>query len=816
MDSQQHADHAIRGVLRLPAFRRLWLSLGLSSFGDWLGFLAVTAMAASLGAKDSYAAANLAVSGVLILRLAPAVLLGPLAGAFADRFDRKTTMVVGDLLRFVFFASIPLIGTLWWLFIATVITEIIGLFWLPAKDATVPNLVPKERLATANQLSLATTYGSAPFAALLFSGLSLAAGIIDNVAPWVGSAADVAMYANALTNLIAAVVVWRLDLPRRAIGTAGAAEVRVWQAIVQGWSYVAHNRLVRGLVLGMLGAFGAGGFVIGVAPTFTTDLGAGAPAYGLLFAAVFTGLAGGMWVGPRLLPDFTRWRLFALALTTAGLWLCCLAVFPNSVLAVLFTLLLGTSAGVAWVSGYTLLGLEVADEMRGRTFAFVQNGARVVLILVMAIAPGLAALFGERHVRVSKVVLTYNGAAITLLLAGLLAVVIGLLSYRTMNDHPSLSLREDVMQAWRSRPAALPAAPMPAYPGLFVVFEGGDGAGKTSQLTLLEAWLRVDLGRDVVATREPGATALGGTLRQLVLHGHDIDAHAETLLFAADRAQHVHTVIRPALERGAVVVSDRYVDSSIAYQGGGRGFDPAGIERISGWATGNLVPDLTIVLDIDPSVARKRMAAAGMTPDRLEGEGLAFHARVRQMFLARARRAPRRYLVLDATADPLDLSEQVRQRLHSLLMREGGAAGHRQPADSGSAPAAGATAAGVSASSAAAAEAEATRSVTDPASASHAPAAVADSGLSSSPTEVFTTQPPRPAPTREHQPASVPTGHSGAGVPPAEQGAVDPTDGRREPAEPAPAVERVTLLRRPSLHRPTPPKTHQDDPWDPQ
>ena len=665
-------DHGLPALLRLTAFRRLWLSLGLSSFGDWLGLLAATAMAAGLGAQSSYAAANLAVSGVLILRLAPAVLLGPVAGAFADRFDRKLTMVVGDLLRFVLFASIPMVGTLWWLFVATVLSEIVGLFWMPAKDATIPNIVPRERLEAANQLSLATTYGSAPVAALLFTLLSLGAGVLDDIAPWSGTPADVAMYANALTNLVAAVVVWRLDMPRHpSVGERSGHrdEPGIWRSIVDGWAFVAATPLIRGLVLGMLGAFGAGGFVIGVAPTFAADLGAGSPAYGLLFAAVFTGLATGMWLGPRLLADLARWRLFALAIIASGVCLAGLALIANIVIAVLFTLLLGMAAGIAWVTGYTLLGLEVADDVRGRTFAFVQNSARVVLIGVMALAPGLAALFGERSYRIGQhVLIRYNGAALTLLVASVIAVLIGLISYRTMNDGRSTPLLDDIVSAWRSRPTSTaPEHEITPYPGLFIAFEGGDGAGKTSQITLLDAWLRNDRGLTVVTTREPGATELGSTLRQALLHGGDIDPHAEALLFAADRAQHVHTLIRPALDRGEIVLTDRYIDSSLAYQGAGRGFDPAGIERISRWATGALVPDLTIVLDIDPELAAGRLAETGAAPDRLEGEGHAFHARVRHAFIARARRAPRRYLVLDATQDPLDISEQVRERLLPML-----------------------------------------------------------------------------------------------------------------------------------------------------
>src|SRR3954447_26304678 len=157
-------------ALRVPAFRRLWIGLGLSSLGDWLGLLALTAMANQLA--DGYAAKNYAIAGVLFLRVLPAVVIGPLAGYVADRLDRRTTLVWGDYASGLLFVTIPLVGTLWWVFVVTVLVEAVSLVWGPAKDATVPNLVPRRLLESANQLSLAATYGSAVPAALLFSGLT--------------------------------------------------------------------------------------------------------------------------------------------------------------------------------------------------------------------------------------------------------------------------------------------------------------------------------------------------------------------------------------------------------------------------------------------------------------------------------------------------------------------------------------------------------------------------------------------------------------------------------------------------------------------
>ena len=427
-------DHDLRGVLRIAPFRRLWTALSLSSLGDWLGLLALTALAPRL-ADGGYAAANLAIAAVFILRLAPAIVLGPIAGVVADRLDRRLTMVICDVARFALFLSIPLVGTLWWLFVATFLIEIASLFWIPAKEATIPNLVPRERLEAANQLSLFTTYASAPVAAAIFAGLALLTGMLDNALPEI-AAVDLALYVNAATFLVSGFTILRLTaIPGRQRPDEGEKRPGVWRTLVEGWTYIGHNRLVRGLVLGMLGAFAAGGAVIGLARTFVTDLGGGDPGYGLLFGTVFLGMAGGMLIGPRLLPDFSRRRMFGLSIGCAGLALALLGLIPNLVLAVLITLVIGAFAGVAWVTGYTMLGLEVPDELRGRTFAFVQTMVRVVLVAVLAVSPLLAAAFGRHQIEVTDALaLTYNGAAFVFLLAGLLAAALGIVSYRHMDD----------------------------------------------------------------------------------------------------------------------------------------------------------------------------------------------------------------------------------------------------------------------------------------------------------------------------------------------------------------------------------------------
>jgi dTMP kinase len=665
-------DHDVGAVLRVTSFRRLWLALAGSSFGDWLGLLATTEMAKQL-AGGSYAEANLAVAGVLILRLAPAVLLGPLAGALADRLNRKFVMVAGDILRGVLFISIPIVGTLGWLYVATVLIECLALFWMPAKDATVPNLVPRNRLEAANQMSLATTYGTAPVAALAFSGLGLLNGILDNFLQRLyTNPVDLSLYVNAATFIVSGLVISRLPIPERRKDEVGGPESEsVLRSILGGWKFIGTTPAIRGLVIGMLGAFAAAGFVIGLSSTYVSDLGAGQPGYGALFAAVFTGLAIGMWGGPRLLSGFSRYRLFGLSLVTAGGFLVLLALIPNIVMAFLFTVGLGACGGVAWVTGYTLLGLAVNDEVRGRTFAFLASAARVVLVLVLAAGPALAALIGKHTIAVTKTSqLTYNGAAFVFLLGAILVIVLGAVAYRQMDDRPGARLGHDLRQWWADRRERPAAAARLSHPGVFLAFEGGDGTGKSTQARLLADWLRADQGHDVVLTREPGATPVGVRLREVLLgHGTDLGERSEALLFAADRAHHVETVVRPALERGSIVITDRYIDSSVAYQGAGRELEGQEVARISRWATDGLVPDLTILLDVDPVISKGRRArdSARSGEDRLESLPDDFHARVRDGFLALARREPHRYLLLDAGLGVDELQQLIRNQVRDIL-----------------------------------------------------------------------------------------------------------------------------------------------------
>jgi len=204
-------------------------------------------------------------------------------------------------------------------------------------------------------------------------------------------------------------------------------------------------------------------------------------------------------------------------------------------------------------------------------------------------------------------------------------------------------------------------------PGLFISLEGGDGSGKTTQARLLQEWFESE-GRVVVRTREPGGTEVGGLIRDIVLHHRgEVSPRAEALLYAADRAHHIATVVRPALARGEVVLQDRYLDSSVAYQGAGRVLGRTEIRDLSLWATEGLLPDLTVLLDLDPAAARARLDADDKPFDRLESERDEFHARVRAEYLALAAAEPDRFLVLDASLPADQIAGVIRARVAELL-----------------------------------------------------------------------------------------------------------------------------------------------------
>jgi dTMP kinase len=634
--------------------------MAFGSLGDWLGLLATTALAQQLSGGN-YATANFAIAGVFIARLLPAVFLGPLAGVIADRLDRRMLMVVADVIRFALYVSIPIVGNYFWLYTATILVECVSLFWSPAKDATVPNLVPKEKLESANQVSLFAAYGTAPIAAGLFAILALLSGAIAAAFPsFKGTSIDIALYINALSFAFSAWTIFNLrEIPKRH-QSGKQADSSVGKSLIEGYKVVSSSRIIRGLIVGMIGAFIAAGAVIGLARTFVGDLGGGDAGYGVLFGSVFTGLAIGIAFGPKIFAQFSRRRLFGASLTVAGSFLVLLAAIPNFTLAVFIVIILGAFSGVCWVTGFTMLGLEVHDDVRGRTFAFMQSIIRVTLVAVLAISPIIAAYIGEYRIKVRNTEVAYNGAAITLLLAGLFAILIGAVSYHQMKDRPNVSIWSDISNAIKGELGSITGA---QTKGIFIAFEGGEGSGKSTQSKLLKKWLEEE-GEEVLLSREPGGTEMGKDLRRILLDHStgEISPRAEALLYAADRAHHVFSKIRPALDRGEVVITDRYFDSSIAYQGAGRILVSGEVARISRWATESLFPTLTILMDQPAEIGLSRLKRK----DRLEVEPIDFHERIRQEYLQLTLLDPERYLVVDGRQSIEEIHDEIIARVGEI------------------------------------------------------------------------------------------------------------------------------------------------------
>jgi len=670
------------GVLSIKPFRRLWIALSLSSLGDWLSILALLSFAAYLAQKHgagqsvtaAAAAQTTAVGLVWVATLLPPLLLGPVAGAIADRLDRRRTMIVGDVLRGLLYLSIPLFPNLTWLLVAKFLAGVVSVFWNPATAASIPNLVPPDKLERANQYSLLGTYGTAPLAFGLFSVLALISEALGRVLPFFKTnPVSLALYINAATYAVSALTVFFLtQIPKRQVAKISVPSTA--KSIWEGWRFIGQTRVLRGLVTGMVGAFVAAGVVIGLSvPYIKFTLKGGDAGFGLVFAAIFVGMALGMIVGPRLLAGLSLRRLFGLTITAAAVPLALIGLVPNLIMVTVFVVVLGALAGIAYATGFTIVGLEVDDDTRGRVFAFFLSSIQVILLTVITAVAFLSAAFtklisgltGSGDVRFAHVVYTSVGQNVVILLAAALAAFLGVKSYRMMDDRKGVPLREDLVAAVRGEPPAPGAAPPPPPPGLLIAFEGGEGSGKTTQARLISIWLR-GLGYEVVTTHEPGATKIGMRLRALLLDtAHTgMSPHAEALMYAADRAEHVASVIAPALDRGAIVITDRYVDSSLAYQGAGRNLPVEEIARFNWWATDGRIPDLTILLDMDPMAGLQRRARSA---DRLEAEPAEFHQRVRAGFQALARAEPARYLVLDADRPTDEITRDIQERIRGML-----------------------------------------------------------------------------------------------------------------------------------------------------
>jgi len=643
----------MRGLFKVPSFNRLWRAMLVSSLGDWVGFVAVTDLARRLGG----ARAGYAITGVMLARLLPSVVFGPFAGVLVDRFDRKKLMVIADIARGAGYAAMPLFGTLWGIYILSFGLECMSLLWTPARDASIPNLVSRRQLSNANSIALVTSYGTLPLGGLVFTALAGISLGMSGAVPYFGDSPEaLALWLNGLTFAFSAWMVWGLDLRDRRAGKLRAGQA--WADLVEGIRFLREHPFQRAMTLGIVLAFVGVGSVIAIGPIFAGNtLAAGTTGWGILVSSVGIGLGVGMFSLGLLEKVVEKETLFPLAMVGTAGTLVVLAAMPNIALAALMTAIMGAGTGVTWVTGYTMLQENISDEFRGRTFATLTVLVRLGILASLAGFPALADALGNHELIVFGARVDLSGTRIALWGGAGVALAAGIFA------------RRGLRRSRRSRPQPLTLRPDPRRgdrPGIFIVFEGVEGAGKGTQITKAREHLE-SLGYEVLVTREPGGTELGEDLREKLLdRGHTLDARAEALLFAAGRAQHVVSVIRPALEKGKVVLCDRYVDSSVAYQGHGRGLGEHDVLALSAWATQGLFPDLVVLLNLDPEMG---LARAEGDPDRFESESEEFHVRVADAFLHIADEHPERFVVLEAEGSPDEVHARVRLALDRFLKR---------------------------------------------------------------------------------------------------------------------------------------------------
>jgi dTMP kinase len=368
------------------------------------------------------------------------------------------------------------------------------------------------------------------------------------------------------------------------------------------------------------------------------------------------GMGIGLASSNKVVEVVEREVVFVWSIIAAAATLIVLALIPGIELAAVMTVVLGAFCGSAWVSGYVLLQENVTDEFRGRTFGALTVLSRLGLFLSLTLFPLIAGLVGEHDLTIGERLVDLSGTRAALMVAGLGVILAGVVTRRGLRR----------FRVGRPQPLGLvPKLKRPPSSGLFVAFEGVEGAGKGTQIRLAKEWLESQ-GVEVLVTREPGGTVIGEELRRVLLDhetGH-LEPKTEALLFAASRAQHVTTVIRPALAEGKVVICDRYIDSSLAYQGGARGLGEQDVLTLNVWATQGLFPDLVILLHLEPEAGLLRSLEE---PDRIEMEGADFHAKVADSYLRIAEEHPERFVVVDADVVPERVHEQVVEALRRVL-----------------------------------------------------------------------------------------------------------------------------------------------------
>ncbi|MFF6948770.1 dTMP kinase [Streptomyces iakyrus] len=686
-------ERAVRALLRRPQLKRLWSAQLVGGVGDTLALLVLVLLALQAaiaegsfgGGYRGVAFAVATVFGVRILAtlLFGAVLLGPLTALTSQDgpLDRRWTMVGADGLR----AALLIVAPLWidWtpenalavLLVTAFVMGVAERFWTVCRESAAPALLPApppegatvrplpDHMDALRRLSLRTGFVAIPLAAVALVVAALFNNLLGAGIDWFGQH-QAALPSYVAAGLFAASlsVLTFLELPGTRTPRARSPLEGLRRPKTGTGSDKGRTGAMPLLVLSCAAVAAAVSAAVAVAVLHAKDLGGGPVLYGLVVAALTGGVVVGIRTAPALVPALSRRRLLALTIAFTGVALLAAGLVPDVTTVLLILALAGVGAGLSANIGHTLLDQETEEYRRSRTTEHLHAVVRVCVALGAVIAPLVAAAIGPHRLESGKFVFAHGGAAFTLMLTGALLLPVAALVLAKVDDRSGVPLRQDLKDALLGGDDPRQGA---AATGFFIALEGGDGAGKSTQAEALAEWIRAK-GHEVVLTREPGATPVGKRLRSILLDvsSAGLSHRAEALLYAADRAEHIDTVVRPALERGAVVISDRYIDSSVAYQGAGRDLSPTEIARINRWATNGLVPHLTVLLDVAPETARERFTEA---PDRLESEPAEFHARVRAGFLTLAAADAGRYLVVDAGQEPEAVTTVIRHRLDQVL-----------------------------------------------------------------------------------------------------------------------------------------------------
>ncbi|MGW1977240.1 dTMP kinase [Streptomyces sp. NPDC001889] len=687
-------ERALRALLRLPSLRRLWNAQAVGAVGDAVAVLVLLLLTLQAAVSEGtfgagYRGAAFSVAAVLGARvlatvLFGAVLLGPLTTLTSAKgpFDRRWTMIGADGLRLALLVVAPLWldwtpGAAPLILLATVFaTGAAERFWTVAREGAAPALLPApplegaavrplpDHLDALRRLWLRTAFAAVPAGAAALLVATLIGNLLGAGIEWfslhqaaLGSYVAAGLFA-ASVSVLAFIQLPGSPTPRPRSPLEGLRR----PSAPSGSADKGRTGALPLFLLACAAVAGAVAAAVAVSVLHAGDLGGGPVTFALLVLALTGGTALGIRAAESVLPTLSRRRLLALAVAVTGVALLAMGLVPDTATVLFIALLAGVSAGVAAGIGHALVDQESEAPRRARMTDHLQAVVRVAIALGALAAPLLAAAIGPHRLTAGDLVFTHGGAAFALMLAGALLLPVAAIILARTDDRAGVPLRRDLGDALRR--GADPSQTT-APTGFFIALEGGDGAGKSTQVDALAEWIR-NKGHEVVVTREPGATPVGKRLRSILLDvsSAGLSNRAEALLYAADRAEHVGSVVRPALERGAVVITDRYIDSSVAYQGAGRDLSPTEIARISRWATDGLVPHLTVLLDVSPETARERFTEA---PDRLESEPAEFHQRVRSGFLTLAASDPARYLVVDAGQEPEAVTTVVRHRLDRIL-----------------------------------------------------------------------------------------------------------------------------------------------------